>query len=70
MEVCSEQLPYVSSLPQGLLFLKMYISGNFRHVHLGKSVHFLIFGHFPDDADGDGGDGAPTIFPSGQTPIP
>ena len=66
LEVCSEKLPYVGCSCSGLYFWQINISGNFWHVHFGKSVHFLIFGHFPDDAD-DGG--APTILPSGQTPI-
>ena len=53
----------------GFYFCQINISGNFRHAHVGKSVHVLIFGHFPDDAD-DGGDDAPPIFPSGQSPSP
>ena len=63
--------PMSRKLPQGLLFLKKYDFWNFETCLFWKSVHFLIFGHFPDDADDDDDDGgAPTIFPSGQTPSP
>ena len=61
--------PMLGCSRRGFYFWQINISGNFRHAHFGKSVHFLIFGHFPDDADGDG-DGAPTIFVRWPSPSP
>ena len=59
----------MGSSRRGFYFWKINISGILRHAHFGKSVHFLnnIFGHFPDDAAHDD---APTIFLSGQSPMP
>ena len=38
--------PMLGCSRRGLYFWQINISGNFRHAHFGKSVHFLIFGHF------------------------
>ena len=70
MEVSSEKVTLCGKLPQGILFLKNYDFWNLETCPFWKSVQFLVFGHFPDDADADADDGAPTIFPSGQTPSP
>ena len=56
--------PMLGCSRRGFYFWQINISGNFRHAHFGKSVHFLIFGHFPDD----GGGGVPTTLPIWQEP--
>ena len=53
MEVCSEKLPYVRSLPQGLLFLKN-ISEILRHAHFQEIELLPIFGqNIHPDTQGD-----------------
>ena len=44
--------PILGCSRRGFRFWQINISGNLRRAHVWKSLHFLIFGNFPDDARG------------------